>query len=216
MAFDIEWIPSQFYTSGKISNEMVIIHHTGSTNGRINSIEGTISWFKPEVWRNENQVSSQYIIAREEQPIIQMVRDLDTAWHAGRSEWVINGILRKDLNDRSIGIELQGDGNLVSYTDFQYDALIWLVRQKMQQFNIPIELIRGHEEISSSKVDPGYKFDWQRFRHGLTSGGVYIPDNGDYDDDVVIFEETDDVYIPSGKGRSFFEKLFDAIFSIFR
>jgi len=215
MAFTIDWIPSRFFHEGKISNEMIIIHHTGSTNGRINSLEGTISWFRPDEWRDNNQVSAQYIIAREERPIIQMVRDWDTAWHAGRSEWIVNGVLRKDLNDRSIGIELQGDGNLVPYTNFQYEALIWLVKQKMRELNVPIELIRGHEEISGSKVDPGQMFDWQRFRQGLTSDSIFIPDN-DNDDGVTLFEETDDVYIPSGKGRSFLEKLFDSIFSIFR
>ncbi|MBD3290989.1 hypothetical protein GF337_19435, partial [candidate division KSB1 bacterium] len=113
MAFQIEWIPSRFFDPGKIANQMIIVHHTGSRNGQINSFQGTINWFKPAEWRTSNQVSAQYIIARIERPIVQMVRDLDTAWHAGKSEWVINGVRRKDLNDRSIGIELQGDGNLV-------------------------------------------------------------------------------------------------------
>ena len=86
MAFQIEWIESRFFDPGKISNEMIIVHHTGSKNGQINSFQGTIDWFKPAVWRYDNQVSSQYVIARAERPIVQMVRDQDTAWHAGRSE----------------------------------------------------------------------------------------------------------------------------------
>ena len=110
MAFQIEWIESRFFDPGKMSNEMIIIHHTGSKNGLINSFQGTIDWFKPAVWRNNYQVSAQYIIARVDRPIVQMVRDQDTAWHAGVSEWVINGILRKNLNNRSIGIELPGFG----------------------------------------------------------------------------------------------------------
>ena len=145
---NIEWIESQFFNSDKIANEMIIIHHTGSRNGKINSLQGTISWFKPDVWRSTNQVSAQYLIAREQRPIIQMVRDEHTAWHAGRSSWDINGVLRENLNNRSIGIELQGDGQLFPYTDFQYKALIWLVKQKMEQHNVPMELIRGHEEIT--------------------------------------------------------------------
>lgn len=224
MSFKIEWIESQFFDPGKISNEMIIIHHTGSTNGKINSFEGTISWFKPAVWRDNYQVSAQYVIAREERPIVQMVRDEDTAWHAGRSEWIINGVKRDKLNNRSIGIELQGDGHLASYTDFQYEALIWLVKQKMKQFKVPIDLIRGHQEISPHKPDPGPLFDWNRFRRGLTSTGVYIPDtsggdlaDADHDGDGVVYlDETDDFKIPDGKDRSFFERLFRAIFSIFK
>ncbi len=222
MAFELQWIPSQFYESRKTSNEMIIVHHTGSTNGRINSLEGTISWFKPDVWRDNNQVSAHYIIPREEQDIIQMVRDEHIAWHAGRSEWVINNVRREKLNERSIGIELQGDGNLVGFTDFQYEALIWLVKRKMVQFNIPIGLIRGHEEISSGKVDPGERFSWDRFKYGLTSSGVYVPDPSDgglVDEDgdgVIYIDETDDVYIPDGKDRSLFERILNAIFSLFK
>ena len=221
MAFSIEWIESRFFDPGKISNEMIIVHHTGSTNGQINSFQGTIDWFKPAVWRDSYQVSAQYVIAREERPIVQMVRDEDTAWHAGRSEWFINGVKRTKLNNRSIGIELQGDGNLTSYTDFQYEALIWLVKQKMSQFNVPIDLIRGHQEISTHKVDPGRLFNWDRFKHGLTSTSVYVPDNSgdlvDEDGDGVIYlDETDDVQIPDGKDRSIFEKLINAILSLFK
>jgi len=222
MAFEIEWIPSQFFDSGKTSNEMIIVHHTGSTNGRINSLEGTISWFKPDPWRSRYQVSAHYIIPREQGRIIQMVRDEDTAWHAGRSEWVINGVHRDKLNFRTIGIELQGDGNLVDYTPFQYEALIWLTKQKMAQFAVPVDLVRGHQEISSGKVDPGERFDWTMFRNALTSSGVFIPDNGtgglidDDGDGVIYIDETDDVFIPDGKDRSLFERILNSIFSIFR
>jgi len=188
----------------------------------INSFQGTIDWFKPGQWRNSSQVSAQYIIAREQRSIVQMVRDEDTAWHAGRSKWVINGVLREGLNNRSIGIELQGDGNLVAYTDFQYDALIWLVKQKMSKFNVPVELIRGHQEISTHKVDPGSRFDWDRLKRGLSStsvpvsggsGGNLVDEDGD---GVIYIDETDDVHIPDGKDRTIVERIFNAIFSLFR
>jgi len=223
----IEWIESQFFDPGKISNEMIIVHHTGSRNGKINSLEGTISWFRPDVWRSTNQVSAQYIIPREERPIIQMVRDEDTAWHAGKSSWVINGVLRENLNNRSIGIELQGDGNLVPYTDFQYEALIWLVKQKMDQWNVPVDLIRGHQEITPRKPDPGAMFDWDRFKRALTTTSVPVGDapsggGGDSDipidtdgDGIVYLDETDDVRIPSGRVQGIFGRLFDFLASLF-
>jgi N-acetylmuramoyl-L-alanine amidase len=219
----IEWIESQFFTSDKISNEMIIIHHTGSKNGRINSLRGTISWFKPDVWRSTRQVSAQYIISREQGPIIQMVKDEHTAWHAGRSNWEINSVSRENLNNRSIGIELQGDGQLFRYTNFQYEALIGLVRQKMEQFNIPIELVRGHEEVSPHKPDPGPLFDWDRLKQGLSSTTVpgseisSFDDSLDADGDGIIYvDETDDVKLPSGKDRSFLETVFDFFAGLFK
>ena len=219
----IEWIESQFFNSDKIANEMIIIHHTGSHNGKINSLKGTISWFKPDVWRSTRQVSAQYLIAREQRPIIQMVRDEHTAWHAGRSSWEINGVLRKNLNNRSIGIELQGDGQLFPYTDFQYKALIWLVKQKMEQLNVPMELIRGHEEITPRKPDPGPLFDWGRFRNGLRSVSVPVDDFPSDDelsdpdgDGIIYLDETDDVKIPSGKDRTLVESILDFFAGLFR
>ncbi|MDZ7263270.1 MAG: N-acetylmuramoyl-L-alanine amidase [candidate division KSB1 bacterium] len=223
----IEWIESQFFDPGKNANAMIIIHHTGSTNGQINSFEGTINWFKPAVWRSTNQASAQYIIAREERPIVQMVRDEDTAWHAGRSSWEINGVLRESLNSWSIGIELQGDGALVPYTAFQYEALIWLLKKKMKQFRIPVELIRGHQEVSPWKPDPGPLFDWNRVRRALgavsvpgadfpdddTSGGELVDEDGD---GIIYIDETDDVYIPSGRDRNLVERFFDWLSSLFR
>lgn len=219
MAFSIEWIESRFFDPGKISNQMIIVHHTGSKNGRINSLEGTINWFKPASWRNYNQVSAQYIIPREERPIIQMVRDQDTAWHAGRSQWMINGQMYTGLNNRSIGIELQGDGNLVGYTRFQYEALIWLIREKMQQFNVPADLVRGHQEISPHKVDPGRYFDWDLVRQALASTTVPIPESDlvDTDGDGVIYlDENHNVTIPDGRDRGFFSRIFNAILSLIK
>ncbi|MDW7679451.1 MAG: N-acetylmuramoyl-L-alanine amidase [bacterium] len=214
----IKWIESRFFSTDKISNQMIIIHHTGSTNGQINSLQGTIDWFKPAVWRTTNQVSAHYIIPRAEGDIIQMVRDEHTAWHAGRSEWIINGVLYQNLNNRTLGIELQGDGQLFPYTVFQYEALIWLVKQKIEKFEIPLELIRGHEEITTRKPDPGPLFDWQRFKAGLTSTsvpGADIPVDDD-DDGIIWLDETDDVKIPSGKDRTILEMILDFFAGLFK
>ena len=223
----IEWNESQFFDPGKIENAMIIVHHTGSTNGMINSFEGTLNWFKPAVWRSTNQASAQYVIAREERPIVQMVRDEDTAWHAGKSSWTIRGETRESINNWSIGIELQGDGQIVPYTEFQYEALVWLVKQKIKKFNIPLDLIRGHQEISPWKPDPGPMFDWNRFKRALSSvsvPGSGIPSGGSSDgglvdedgDGIIYVDETDDVYIPAGKEQGFLGKLFDFFASLFK
>ena len=152
-----------------------------------------------------------------------MVSDEHTAWHAGRSSWEINGILRENLNNRSIGIELQGDGQLFPYTNFQYEALVWLVKQKMEQFNIPIELVRGHEEITPRKPDPGPLFDWDRFRNSLTANSVAVDDFPSDDelvdadgDGIIYFDETDDVKLPSGKNRTLLETVLDFFAGFFK
>lgn len=159
--------------------DTIIIHHIGSNKGKIYSVGGTITWFTDEeVHRNkdtgklENLVSAHYIIPREPfkgSDLIQLAGHDQITYHAGKSTWVYkNGVKRSYLNKNSIGIEIAGDGNFVPYTDFQYEVLIELLKNIMEECSIPLENILGHEDIAPGrKVDPGKLFDWERVRAAL-------------------------------------------------
>lgn len=171
-----KWLPSPFFEArGKYPLDMVIIHHIGSQDGKLYSVKGTLTWFTNlEVHKNketgkiENKVSAHYVLPREQHEgtdLYNLVKDTDIAYHAGVSQWTINNNLRKYINRYSVGIEMEGDGNLVEYTDYQYDVLTWLVKDLMDQYNIPESNIVGHEDIAPGrKVDPGKFFDWKKFR----------------------------------------------------
>jgi len=181
------WIPSPFYCSrGSYPIDMLVIHHIGSSNGVLYSVNGTVTWFtNEEVHRNketgkiENKVSAHYIIPRKEykeHDIIHLVDHKDVAYHAGYSQWVVDGKTRKYLNKYSIGIELEGDGNLVEYTDFQYEHLIQLTKDLTNTYKISENNIVGHEDISPGrKVDPGKLFDWKRLRTGINPPVMIMP-----------------------------------------
>lgn len=185
--FTKKWLPSPFYEKrGNYPLDMIIIHHIGSNNGKLYTVKGTLTWFTDiEVHRNketgkiENKVSAHYVIPRqthENNDLYHLVKDIDIAYHAGESQWIVNGKLRKYINRYSIGIELEGDGNLIEYTNFQYDVLIWLIKDLMKNYNIPEELILGHEDIAPGrKVDPGKLFNWKRLRSALSSSSTIIP-----------------------------------------
>ena len=178
--FNKKWIPSPFFTSrGNYPLDMIIVHHIGSKSEKLYSIGGTITWFTDiDVHKNkdtgkiENKVSAHYAIPREQHKgndLYNFVKDIDIAYHAGESQWTVDGKLRKYINRYSIGIELEGDGNLVEYTSYQYDVLHWLVKDLMSQYNIPESNIVGHEDIAPGrKVDPGKLFDWKKFRTMLS------------------------------------------------
>jgi N-acetyl-anhydromuramyl-L-alanine amidase AmpD len=166
---------------------MIVIHHIGSNKGKLYRVNGTVTWFtNEEVHRNkktgkiENKVSAHYIIPRspyKEHDIIHLVNHNDIAYHAGYSQWAVDGKDRKYINNYSIGIELEGDGNLVEYTDFQYDTLISLTKELMNLHNIPEDNIVGHEDISPGrKVDPGKFFDWKRLRSGINPPALVMPE----------------------------------------
>jgi AmpD protein len=171
-----KWLPSPFFESrGKYPLDMVIIHHIGSQDSKLYSVKGTLTWFtnldvhkNKETGKIENKVSAHYVLPREQHEgndVYSLVKDTDIAYHAGVSQWTVNGSLRKYINRYSVGIEMEGDGNLVEYTDYQYDVLTWLVKDLMDQHGIPESNIIGHEDIAPGrKVDPGKYFDWKKFR----------------------------------------------------
>lgn len=183
-----KWFESPFYESRKSNPiDMIILHHIGSVNNKLYSVSGTLSWFTDEsVHINnstgliENKVSAHYVIPREVHEgndLYYLVKDENIAYHAGISQWTVKEKLRKYLNKYSIGIELQGDGNLVEYTDYQYEVLIWLVKDLMNSYNIPESNILGHEDVAPDrKVDPGKFFDWKRLRTAINLTMVIRPE----------------------------------------
>lgn len=109
------------------------------------------------------QVSAHCLIQRDGQ-VLQFVPFHQRAWHAGASSF--QG--RKNCNDFSIGIELEGTDD-TPYTDVQYETLSVLTRDIMRIYSaISPERIVGHADIAPGrKTDPGPAFDWGRYRARL-------------------------------------------------
>ncbi len=107
------------------------------------------------------KVSCHYLINRNGR-IIQMVNDANIAWHAGKSRWkkFIN------LNNYSLGIELENLGHQFGYQNFsrkQIISLIRLCRILKKKYLIKKENFLGHSDIAPlRKKDPGEKFPWKR------------------------------------------------------
>jgi AmpD protein len=106
------------------------------------------------------RVSAHFLIRRDGE-VLQFVPCDRRAWHAGASCW--RG--REGCNDYSIGIELEGCGEL-PFSDFQYARLGQLVRVLGRTYGI--EDIAGHADIAPGrKTDPGPNFDWRRLHASL-------------------------------------------------
>jgi N-acetyl-anhydromuramoyl-L-alanine amidase len=103
------------------------------------------------------QVSAHFLIKRSGE-LIQFVSTLKRAWHAGASSLME----RQKCNDFSIGIELEGTGDL-PFESEQYHTLHLLIQEI--QVKHPIQMIVGHSDIAPGrKTDPGKCFDWQYFK----------------------------------------------------
>ncbi|WP_375740137.1 1,6-anhydro-N-acetylmuramyl-L-alanine amidase AmpD [Pseudomonas boanensis] len=108
-------------------------------------------------------VSAHFLIERNG-AVTQFVSCNDRAWHAGLSRFAG----RKNCNDFSLGIELEGTDEL-PFTETQYASLIALVAQLRRGYPaITPERICGHSDIAPGrKTDPGPAFDWGRLRTAL-------------------------------------------------
>ena len=126
----------------------LIIHYTGmidfySAYRKLNDLK--------------SEVSCHYLISREGK-IYNLLCPKFKGWHAGISEWKND----KNLNDYSIGIELENKGHEHGYTNFtnsQYHKLKKLIKFLKFNFHIKDEDIILHSDIAPNrKKDPGEKF----------------------------------------------------------
>ena len=147
-------------TRSSKSITVIIIHYTGMQSERESLKKLTSSTSK---------VSCHYFIKRNGE-ILNLVRDKNIAWHAGKSMWG----KYKNLNKNSIGIELVNRGHRHGYqafTKIQIIKLTQLCKNLKKKYMIKNKFILGHSDVAPlRKIDPGEKFPWDY----LSSKGIGI------------------------------------------
>ena len=142
--------PSPNFDERKLPITMLVLHYTGMQDA-----PSAIEWLANPA----SKVSAHYVVTEDGQ-IIRMVDEANRAWHAGRSHW--RGIT--DVNSASIGIEIVNPGHEFGYRPFteeQMSALIPLVADIVDRYNIPRANVVGHSDIAPArKQDPGELFPW--------------------------------------------------------
>jgi len=130
--------------------DMLVLHYTGMI-----SREHAMA----RLCDPKSRVSAHYLID-EAGNVYQMVAEEHRAWHAGVSFWAGS----RDINSRSIGIELVNPGHDLDYRNFpqrQMEALAQLCLQIMSRHPVPASRVLGHSDVAPGrKRDPGEKFDW--------------------------------------------------------
>jgi N-acetyl-anhydromuramyl-L-alanine amidase AmpD len=107
----------------------------------------------------EAKVSAHYTVD-EDGTVFAHVPEECRAWHAGVSFWAG----ARDVNARSIGIEIVNPGHEFGYRSFpkpQIGAVIRLARSIVDRHGIPPERVLGHSDVAPArKRDPGELFPW--------------------------------------------------------
>jgi len=140
---------------GGVRPDLVVLHYTGmdSTGAALNRLRDP-----------EARVSAHYLISKTG-AVVRLVAEDKRAWHAGAGAW---GDV-KDVNSRSIGIELANSG-CEAFPEPQMASLERLMSGIMERHAIPPERVIGHSDMAPGrKRDPGPRFDWRRLaRRGLS------------------------------------------------
>jgi N-acetylmuramoyl-L-alanine amidase len=145
--------------------KFIILHYTGmkslqSAYVRLNN--------------TQSEVSAHYLISKKG-IIYNLLCPKLKAWHAGKSQWK----KEKNLNDSSIGIELENKGHDHGYSKFtsnQYESLKKLINFLKINYRLSDESILFHSDISPNrKKDPGEKFNLDKI--GIYRFNRYIIKN---------------------------------------
>lgn len=142
------WHPSGNFDTR--NPQIIVLHFTAQ--------ESTEVSLRTLVDRNaQAPVSAHYLIASDGRRF-QLVADRDRAWHAGGGRW---GQIR-DLNDASIGIELDNDGQR-PFPEAQIASLLVLLQDLTARYRIPKTQVIAHADLAPARrTDPGPLFPWQR------------------------------------------------------
>ena len=132
--------------------DMLVLHYTGMKTAE----EALARLCDPEA-----AVSAHYTIDRDG-TVYAHVPETERAWHAGVSCWAGE----RNVNARSIGIELVNPGHEFGYLPFaddQIGALVELAHGILKSHPIPPRRVVGHSDVAPArKKDPGEYFPWWR------------------------------------------------------
>jgi N-acetylmuramoyl-L-alanine amidase len=130
--------------------DILLLHYTGMRTGA----EALARLCDPDA-----RVSAHYTVD-EDGTVYVHVPEECRAWHAGQSYWAG----ARDINARSIGIEIVNPGHEFGYRPFTEDqvgAVIHLAKDILARHAIAPSRVLGHSDVAPArKTDPGEFFPW--------------------------------------------------------
>ena len=142
--------PSPNFDARQVPVDILLLHYTGML-----SAEAALE----RLCDPAAKVSCHWLID-EDGTVYRLVAEESRAWHAGKSFWAGE----RDINSRSIGIELVNPGHEWGYRPFpmaQMAALATLATGILGRHAIPARRVLAHSDVAPArKQDPGELFDW--------------------------------------------------------
>jgi N-acetylmuramoyl-L-alanine amidase len=146
----IQDLPSPNFDARNAPIDILLLHYTGMRTAK-DAID--------RLCDAQAQVSAHYVVD-EDGTITRLVAEEMRAWHAGTSYWAG----ARDINARSIGIEIVNPGHEFGYRPFtaaQMQAVLELAQDIIARHAIQPARVLGHSDVAPlRKEDPGELFDW--------------------------------------------------------
>lgn len=156
-----------FKVSDSRAIKYIVLHYTGN-NG--DTAKANTNYFKSKY----RGASAHYFV--DESEIWQAVEDDHVAWHCGDTQKYTNGgASLKGIvsNTNSIGIEMCSDKVNGAYviTEWTIDNTVLLVRWLMKKYNIPIENVVRHYDVTGKLCPAPYvgNVKWQELKERIAS-----------------------------------------------
>lgn len=146
----------------------IVCHYVGATGGAEANCKYYASGYIG--------ASAHYFVGHKGE-VWQSVEDKDIAWHCGASRYV-HPYCR---NDNSIGIEMCCRKKLDGTWYFEEETVkstIELVKMLMQKYNIPVENVIRHYDVTGKICPEPYVRDtdaWNTFKANLTGAATATP-----------------------------------------
>ncbi len=138
--------PSPNHNERKTPVDMIVIHYTG-----MSALPDVLD----KLTDATSELSAHFVVDIDGR-IFQLVDENRRAWHAGVSNW--QG--QRDINSRSIGIEIMNNGK-TGFTVEQITSVRAICRKMMSMYDIPPHNVVGHSDVAPGrKQDPGHLFPW--------------------------------------------------------
>jgi N-acetylmuramoyl-L-alanine amidase len=158
--------------------DMLVLHYTG-----MRTAEEALS----RLCDPAAKVSAHYTIDRDG-AVYAHVPEGRRAWHAGVSYWAGE----RNVNARSVGIELVNPGHefgYVPFTEDQLGALVELACAIKARHAIAARRVLAHSDVAPArKIDPGELFPWARLADwGLGVWPAPAQGESDYAADLARF-----------------------------
>lgn len=127
----------------------IVIHYTGNSK---DTAYNNAKYFNG----GNRNASAHYFV--DDATIIQVVEEYNGAWHVGNTKTEVN-------NKNSIGIEMCCSGNYQVSSKTEENT-IELVKHLMKKYNIPVENVRTHAEVTKyGKTCPNWNANsWSRWK----------------------------------------------------